>query len=216
MTSDSASSLLRAWLDLKSLEDDPPLLNVAADEVTPILATGKRSRLRCSPALVDAIADLSTTIIADWNKARAIEGIAYLIYRRHPDGAAHPLYVGIANAAGKGGTQPSALWGIRGARFCDSYGSNGHVDCLSRSLLGSYGGYAPWVAALFGPTPVAPAPHLRPLLSPVYVHLELWNASAHRVHPGTPNAPLYVEEMLRLWVLKAAGYGSTLLNRDGN
>lgn len=215
MNPDFASNLIRSWLDATRLQD-LPLLDVAADQVTPLLAAGEHPRLRCSPALVDAIAGLSTTIIADWDNARAIEGIAYLIYRRDPDGAAHPLYVGIANAAGKEGTQPSTLWGIRGARFCDGYRSNGHVDCLSRSLLGNYEGYAPWVAALFGRTPVAPAPHPRPLLSPVCVHLELWNADAHRVHPGTPNAPLFVEEMLRLWLLKAAGYGAGLLNRDGN
>jgi hypothetical protein len=195
---------------------DLPLLAVEPDGVTPVIQHGRKSRLLCSDPLINAIESISDTIIADWNAARLIEGIAYLIYSRNLSGLPEPLYVGIANSANKAGTNFSALWKTRGARFCDRYDSNGHVDCLSRSLLEKSDAYAPWVASLFGSgytTGGGPAPQL---LRPVYVHLEVWRAAAHRVIPEVSGAPLFVEEMLRLWVLKAAGLGPNLLNRKGN
>ncbi|MEI6052905.1 MAG: hypothetical protein WCQ44_09410 [Opitutaceae bacterium] len=215
MNPEIASHYVQTWLTAATLLD-LPLLHVQADGVTPVIHPGAHPRLRCSQPLIDAIKDINATIIADWNGPRVVEGIAYLIYRRRPEGSPDPLYIGIANSANKQGTNHSVLWNIRGARFCDSYKSNGHVDCLSRSLLEGYAGYAPWVAELFGPAAFAVGPDAPRLLQSVYVHIERWDTAAHRVLPITPDAPLYVEEMLRLWALKQAGFGAQLLNRDGN
>ena len=215
MNPEQASQYVSTWLTAAPLLD-LPLLHVLTDGVTPVIHPGAHPRLRCSQTLIDAIKVISAGNIKDWKGARAVEGFAYLIYHRRPGGSPDPLYVGIANSANKQGTNHSGLWRIRGARFCDSYESNGHVDCLSRSLLEGYAAYAPWVTALFDPK-VAPRGLVAPrLLHPTYVHIELWDAAAHRVLPTIPDAPLYVEEMLRLWTLKKAGYGRQLLNRDGN
>jgi hypothetical protein len=54
------------------------------------------------------------------------------------------------------------------------------------------------------------------LQSPVYVHIDLWDSNAYRILPTIPEAPLYVEEKVRLWILKVAGYGPQVLNREGN
>ena len=215
MNPEQATQLLAAWLNASPL-NDLPLLDVGGDGVTPTLHAGNHPRLRCSEELVTAVGHIAEAIIADWNGNRTIEGVAYLVYRRQADGSPEPLYVGIANSANKRGDNHSVLWGSRGARFCDNYKSNGHVDCLSRSLLEGYVGYAPWVSALFGPGANAHGPDMPTLLRPTFVHLEVWNAEARRILPGAPDAPLYVEEMLRLWVLKSAGLGAQLLNRDGN
>lgn len=215
MNPNLAQQLIGNWFSTLPLRD-LPLLDVQADRVTPKLHSGKHPRLRCSEQLVEAIDGISDAIIADWDGPRMIEGVAYLVYRRNPDGSPDPVYVGIANSANKQGTGHSVLWKGRAARFSDVYGSNGHVDCLSRSLMQSYSGYSQWVSTLFGPGAATRGTAVPPLARPVFVHLEVWDAAARRILPATPSAPLYVEEMLRLWVLKTAGYGPQLLNRDGN
>jgi hypothetical protein len=214
MNKNKAEKHLRDWF-ASIPKSDPPLLEVKSDGVTPIIAAGPQPRLCCSQPLVNTVAALAATIIADWKGPRVIEGVSYFVYRRDCNGEPDPLYVGIANSSNKKGKKLSSLWRIRGARFCDKHKSNGHVDCLSRSLFLGYKGYRNWVNSLFGPG--APGGLDAPLLlQPVFVHFELWNPSAHRILPEVPNAPLYVEEMLRLWTLKSAGYGPQLLNRDGN
>ena len=215
MNKNKAEKHLRDWFALIP-KTDPPLLEVKSDGVTPIIPAGPQPRLCCSKPLVNTVAALAATIIADWKGPRLIEGVSYFVYRRDSNGDIDPLYVGIANSSNKKGAKLSSLWRMRGARFCDGYESNGHVDCLSRSLFEGHKGYANWVTKLFGPG-VASGGLVAPrLLQPVFVHFELWNSSAHRILPEVPAAPLYVEEMLRLWTLKSAGYGEQLLNRDGN
>jgi hypothetical protein len=215
MNQNKASRHLRDWF-ASLTQNDPPLLELEPDGVTPIIVAGPQLRLCCSQPLVNTVAALAATIIADWKGPRVIEGVSYFVYRRDCNGDPDPLYVGIANSSNKQGSKLSSLWRIRAARFSDGYESNGHVDCLSRSLLEGYKGYANWTTKLFGPG-VAGGGLVAPrLLQPVFVHFELWNPSAHRILPEVPNAPLYVEEMLRLWTLKSAGYGPRLLNRDGN
>ena len=215
MHQNKASRHVRDWFAAIQ-KNDPPLLEVKSDGVTPIIPAGPQPRLCCSKPLVNTVAALAATIIADWKGPRLIEGVSYFVYRRDSNGDIDPLYVGIANSSNKKGAKLSSLWRMRGARFCDGYESNGHVDCLSRSLFEGHKGYANWVTKLFGPG-VASGGLVAPrLLQPVFVHFELWNSSAHRILPEVPAAPLYVEEMLRLWTLKSAGYGEQLLNRDGN
>lgn len=215
MNQEQASQHLNSWLAATKLLD-LPLLAVRPDGITPVLHARGRPRLSCSDQLMATIKTVSSAIIADWNGPRVIEGIGYLVYRRGPDGSPEPVYVGIANSAGKNGTGHSVLWKTRGARFCDGYESNGHVDCLSRSLLEGYAGYSNWVSTLFGPGAGLRHGSVPALLRPVYVHIDLFGPNSRRILPAAPGAPLYVEEMLRLWVLKAAGYGPQLLNRDGN
>lgn len=215
MNPNKSSKHVRDWF-ASVTKNDPPLLEVKSDGVTPIIAAGPQPRLCCSQPLVNAVAALAATIIADWKGPRVIEGVSYFVYRRDCNGDPDPLYVGIANSANKQGAKLSSLWRKRAARFCDDYESNGHVDCLSRSLLEGYKGYANWATKLFGPV-VAGGGLVAPrLLQPVLVHFELWDPNAHRILPEVPDAPLYVEEMNRLWTLKSAGYGPRLLNRDGN
>ncbi len=215
MNPNKSSKHARAWF-ASIQKNDSPLLEVKSDGVTPIIAAGPQPRLCCSQPLVNAVAALAATIIADWKGPRLIEGVSYFVYRRDSMGDPDPLYVGIANSSNKKGVKSSGLWRIRAARFCDGYESNGHVDCLSRSLFEGHKGYANWVTKLFGPGVSSGGLVAPRLLQPVFVHFELWNPSAHRILPEVPNAPLYVEEMLRLWTLKSAGYGPQLLNRDGN
>jgi hypothetical protein len=220
MSPDRANQLIHSWWNQTFYSDIPtltdiPLLKVMSDGITPITSPNDQ-RLLCSDQLIAKITQVSQRIQADWNADRKIDGVAYLVYRRTGVGAIDPFYVGIANSSNKQGNSYSSLWKFKGARFGDALKSNGHVDCLSRSLAGLYAGYIPWVNAFFGLGASFKSQTPPPLLQPVFVHLEIWNASAHRVIPETPEAPLYVEEMHRLWALKTAGYGSQLLNRDGN
>jgi hypothetical protein len=214
MPPEYATQLISQWWNAQTCADIP-LLEIGPDGITPLTGS-TASQLRCSTQLITHITTVSRLIRADWNAGRQIEGIAYLVYRRTNKGDVDPLYVGIANSSNKNGNRCSSLWGLKGARFCDGLKSNGHVDCLSRSLAGLYSGYASWVETLFGQSATFAGKIPPPLLQPVFVHVEVWNAAAHRVIHETPEAPLYVEEMHRLWVLKAAGFGPQLLNRDGN
>jgi hypothetical protein len=209
MNTNTAQSYVSSWLAAAKPLADVPLLRLQDDGLTPVVEKG----LRCSDQLLEVVAKLSNAMINDFLSASpSMEGLMYTLYSRTEDGEAQPLYVGIANSAGKKGSAPSSLWKMRGARFCDVPGSNGHVDLLSRSLSAKHPGYAPWVSLLFGPNSEAGA--RRSLRRPVFVHLEPWDAAAHRILPSLPKAPLYVEEAVRLWALKAAGY--QLLNRSGN
>jgi hypothetical protein len=215
MNPNKASKHVRNWF-ASVTKNDPPLLEVRSDGVTPIVSAGLPIRLCCSQQLLNTVASMAAVIIADWEGSRVIEGISYCVYRRNSNGDPDPLYVGIANSSNKKGNKISSLWRMRAARFCDNYDSNGHVDCLSRSLFDGYKGYSNWATTLFGTVP-APGILVAPqLLQPVFVHFELWNSNAKRILPEVPDAPLYVEEMNRLWTLKSAGYGPQLLNRDGN
>jgi hypothetical protein len=195
---------------------DLHLLNVENDGITPVVGTGAKKRLLCSEALVKKTRQLGKQIMDDWQGDRRLQGISYLIYRRGVSREPLPLYVGIARSSKKDGTNYSCLWKTRGSRFCDSYKSNGHVDCLSRSLFEGTKGYTHWASELFRKTDDTSGLLVPMLQSPVYVHIDLWDSNAYRILPTIPDAPLYVEEMVRLWILKVAGYGPQVLNREGN
>ena len=215
MDNQQAKIILENWLAEETLLD-VPLLETKPDGVTPILrGSSDKRKLSCSTALVNLVRNLGNEIIQDWSDGRSMEGVSYFIYCRNETNQFDPLYVGVASSSNKNKDKCSVLWSNRGGRFSDVYGSNGHVDCLSRALFKSYKGYADWIPALFEPVSAGRSSTERSLLRPVYVHLEKWNGAARRMFPAAANVPLFLEEMLRLWIFRQAGVGSKLLNRIG-
>lgn len=207
MNPNDACQSLQIWFrNLPNPDSDIPLINTGEDGVTPVLTNDEERRLTCSKRLINAIKNIGNQIKKDWAISnKSTEGMIYLVYTRDRNNFLIPRYVGIAKSAGKNGEKLSALWKNSASRFCDNRNSGGHVDLLSRALTGNHNAYSHLVDTLF-------LNGTYTLASAVFVHCEIWNPSAHRIHKNLPNTPLYVEEMLRIWTLREAGYGNELLN----
>jgi hypothetical protein len=220
MNVDRAKDIFSDWIATQQLKDIP-LLDVELDQVTAKFPQ-KGARLMCSERLVNRIRELRTAIHDDWHGQRLIEGMLYLIYRR-TNGSVYPIYAGKSASAGKTGKTMNSLYNYnyKGGRFCDSPNCGGHIDLINKTLLGKSSGYKKWVQTLFEPgVSLNPNRLCVKMRAPIYVHAELWNTESSPMIPAlvpiVGHLSLAAEEAIRIWLLKSAGYGALLLNREGN
>ena len=207
-----AGKLVRAWLQEVAARPQLNLLDVQDDQVTPRLSTRAKLGMKRSPELSEKLKSIRASVQKEFKKSGKLvtQGICYLVYRETDDGEVDPLYVGSAQTIGKSG-KLSALFAAGGwLRFADGFGSCGHIGNLNDCFAGSSKGYQNWRKALFcsGPKPK--------LKKPVFVDVQEWSTNSQSIWPKLGHVPLFLEEGIRIWLLQLAGYGETLLNRDGN
>jgi hypothetical protein len=208
MTKQKAQALKSAWFNTIDPGHDIQLFKTESDGVT--LVKTEQGWIQRSVSLTRQIEGLRTD-----SKLQS-QGICYLIYSRGNDRQVEPLYVGIAERAGKKRAVSSLFDAKSGwMRFGHEPTSNGHLGNLNKTLLGldKKERYAHWVDAL---TVKAEHGNGVLLLKKVFVHIEAWTPEKVSIVPELGHTPLYVEEKLRLWVLGSAEDGKKLLNREGN
>lgn len=217
MTQEKAEELQRAWFARLDAASDMVLFETEEDGLP--LVEHEKQWVRRSALLTSRLLEVKTAVkkaFKDRLKKRELqmlwpEGVCYFIYTRSPQGQVEPLYVGITQTAGKKKELNSLFtdW----VRFAEKPGSNGHLGCLNEALLGAKKNYDAWVTAMFEEELLEGRRRLR---KKVCVHVEVWDDTSISVVSELGHSPLCVEEMLRLWVLRSAGHGPRLLNRDGN
>jgi hypothetical protein len=212
MTQAIAAEAVKRWLQEVAAQPRLNLLEVEDDQVTPRLFNGAKPGMKRSPGLSEKLKSIRAAVQQEFKNSSklATEGTCYLVYRIAESGGVEPLYVGIAQAIGKGGSL-SALFAAGGwLRFADGFGSFGHIGNLNDCFAGNSKSYQNWCEALFcnGPKPK--------LKKPVFVDVQVWSTNSNSIWPNLGHVPLFLEEGIRIWFLQLAGYGKNLLNRDGN
>ena len=212
MNVEIASKAVNGWLRKDGAQPHLNFLDVQNDQVTPQLSTRTKLGMKRSPELSEKLKSIRASVQKEFKKSGKLvtEGICYLVYREGDDGKVEPLYVGIAQTIGKSG-KLSALFAAGGwLRFADGFGSCGHIGNLNDCFAGSSKAYQNWRKALFcsGPKPK--------LKKPVFVDVQEWSTNSQSIWPKLGHVPLFLEEGIRIWFLQLAGYGESLLNRDGN
>ena len=212
MNVEIASKAVNGWLRKAGAQPHLNFLDVQNDQVTPQLSTRTKLGMKRSPELSEKLISIRASVQKEFKKSGKLvtEGICYLVYREGDDGKVEPLYVGIAQTLGKSG-KLSALFAAGGwLRFADGFGSCGHIGNLNDCFAGSSKAYQNWRKALFcsGPKPK--------LKKPVFVDVQEWSTNSQSIWPKLGHVPLFLEEGIRIWFLQLAGYGESLLNRDGN
>lgn len=212
MTQQEAREYALEWFDTLTAPNDMPLFQTDVDCVTPTLSD--RGGLQRSTNLTSELKRIRKTVRPSQSQPSASlpEGILYFIYRRQNEAIVDPLYVGIAECVGKNGTL-SALFKTGWMRFDHRPNSNGHIGRLTEAVSDKAHAYSAWVQSMFLPTEEKIVLTLK---SPIFVKILLWDEHCRSAYSKLGHTPLYVEEKLRLWILRASGYGGGLLNRDGN
>lgn len=208
--STTACHAVEQWLARVQEGPSLPLLETEEDNVTAKLDSGD-GRITRSQALTRRLREIRDGVQAEADKhsAPSTEGICYLIYRIDDQQCVEPVYVGIAQTAGKKNPL-SALFRSGWLRFADTFRSGGHIGKLNDSMFDSKSDYKHWCAALFK---CDSPPKLR---RPVFVDVEAWTERSQSVLSQLGHTPLFVEESIRIWFLQLSGHAKTLLNKEGN
>jgi len=206
----TACNAVKQWL--KRVREAPklPLIETEKDNVTAKLDSGDGRIIR-SQTLTKHLQEIRDGVLAEAqeNLTLSTEGIIYLIYRFDHQQCVEPLYVGIAQTAGK--KKPlSALFSSGWLRFADTFRSGGHIGKLNDCMFDGKSDYKHWCDALFKSTS---PPKLH---SPVFVDVQARTEKSQSVSLRLGNTPLFVEDTIRIWFLHLSGHAKTLLNREGN
>jgi hypothetical protein len=144
----------------------------------------------------------------DQESESPLEGILYLIYRRDNMKSVIPLYVGISQKKGKT-RAVSTLFENGWMRFDDRFNTKGHIGNINDCVFKGNSHYSDWVEEMIDNDNLF-------LKTPIYVHIQEWDSSAHSIFPILGHTPIYLEEMIRIWFLQIAGRSAFLLNKEGN
>ena len=202
--------LISEYVDLwlKSIKERIQLLELIPGTLDPI-SHPKDGRFVRSKDLSFKIEKIRQIFLQRFKKNSPVPngiGICYLIYKLDENERLLPLYVGIAEAKGKN-QKLSALFANKNQmRFADGFKSNGHIGKINECIFKGKDDYSHWITHMFKTK--------NSLNSKIFVHLEIWDEKSYSICPFLGNNPNWVEEKIRIWFLRGAGYA--LLNRDGN
>jgi len=216
MNTEEAKKIVNTWGDAPN-RAIPLLTTCDADQVTVIF--NKRGILTRSEKLKQYVKSIKNAIASRFNTSGRPEGVCYFIYRFDENQSIVPLYVGILESVGNTIDTLSVLLDPKKGvdRFNESMTSNGHVGKINKAIRNKDKEYEHWVQEMFlDSNPPEGTSWI--LKRPVFVKMETWGPDARSQWPCSclGHVALRLEEMLRLHIIRKAGLGGSLLNRDGN